>query len=578
MTASPNLPPASPARTSAGRDVSRPNKLLLLGSSLVTLLLLIWAAYQENVLRDWRRIQRDYLARVGPEHKDNFRPQLRQIVVPALKAADRCITCHLGMAPGEQAIPGHRVYAAHPPIPHDPQTMGCVVCHGGQGLATDTADAHGAVPHWPEPMVPRGALEAGCGSCHTHLKVPNVEQLRQGQAALERYDCLACHAVDGRGGTIRPGGAAGVAAPDLTLAGARGYDTGWYEAHLARHQAGHEAAWRHSFRPIPAEDRAALATFLDSRVGAPRLMEAKALFHSLGCRGCHKVSGVGGDDGPELTTAGQRDPGQTSFAGVPGAPTLANWFAEHFRNPAAVVPGSQMPAMALSKEEIDALVLFTLSLRRSSFPEAFWPRDRIRAERFGEREFATDGATLYGTFCAACHGRQGEGMRYPGMQPFPAVANPDFLELASDEFLTATITRGRPGRRMPAWGASEGGLRPGEIATLVRWLREWTGVEARPDLRPRRWVSGDPGEGERLWRAACSGCHGPAGEGGEGPALNLTTFLSIATDTFLTETIARGRRGTTMEGFASPSPTRRALSNEEIQSIVAFIRTWEVKP
>lgn len=580
MTSPPISPPLSSSsdRPAARkyRDYSWANKVLLLLSSLVTLALLGWAAFHENVLRDWRGVQREYAARLPAEARATFKAQLRQIVVPGLKATDRCITCHLGMAPGEQAIPGHPLFAAHPAIPHDPAEMGCVVCHGGQGLATDTADAHGTVPHWPEPMLPRTSTQAGCGSCHTHLTVPNLATLRQGQAVLERWDCLACHALDGRGGTIRPGAAAGLAAPDLSLAGARGYRRDWYEAHLAAHAAATDGPWRASFRAMPAQELAALTTFLESRVGAPKLVEGKALFHSLGCRGCHKVGGVGGDDGPDLTVAGQRDPGKTSFAAVPGEPTLANWFAEHFRNPSAVVPGSQMPAMGLSEGEIDALVLFTFSLRRSSFPEAYWPRDRIRAERFGEREFATDGATLYGTFCAACHGRSGEGMRYPGMMPFPAITNPDFLALASDEFLTVTITRGRPGRRMPAWGTAEGGLRADEIATLVGWLRRWGGVQPEPDPRPRRWVTGDIQEGERLWRAACSGCHGARGEGGEGPALAVPAFLELATDTYLTETIARGRRGTTMEGFSRPSTTRRALDRDEILSLVAYIRTWEV--
>ncbi len=577
-------PASFPPPTSTGQpvnrvspDYSRANKVLLLLSSLVTLALLGWAAFYENVLRDWRRVQREYAAKLPARGRAAFNPQLRQIVVPPLKTTDRCISCHLGMAPGEQAIPGQPLFAAHPSIPHDPAELGCVVCHGGQGLATDTDDAHGTVPHWPEPMLPRAFVQAGCGSCHTHLLVPNLATLRLGQAVLEGHDCLACHAVDGRGGTIRPGGAAGLAAPDLSLVGARGYQRDWYEKHLASHRAAAAGPWRTSFRPIPNEGLAALTVFLDTRVGAPRLVEGKALFHSLGCRGCHKVAGVGGDDGPDLTVAGQRDPGRTSFSGVAGEPTLANWFAAHFRNPAAVVEGSQMPAMGLSEEEIDALVLFTFSLRRSPFPEAYWPRDRIRSERFAEREFATDGATLYGTFCAACHGRSGEGMRYPGMAPFPAVTNPDFLALASDEFLTATIARGRPGRRMPAWGAGEGGLRPAEIATLVSWLRQWGGVEAEPDPKPRRWVSADVAEGERLYRAACSGCHGPRGEGGEGPALGVPAFLELASDTYLVETIARGRRGTTMEGFVRPSTTRRALARAEITSIVAYIRTWEVK-
>jgi hypothetical protein len=43
-------------------------------------------------------------------------------------------------------------------------------------------------------------------------------------------------------------------------------------------------------------------------------------------------------------------------------------------------------------------------------------------------------------------------MRYPSMAAFPAIGNPDFLAVASDRFLAATVTHGRPGRRMPAWG------------------------------------------------------------------------------------------------------------------------------
>ena len=49
------------------------------------------------------------------------------------------------------------------------------------------------------------------------------------------------------------------------------------------------------------------------------------------------------------------------------------------------------------------LVLYVLSLRRAPLSQALWPTDRLRSERLGPRELHTDGATLYGTFCAACH-------------------------------------------------------------------------------------------------------------------------------------------------------------------------------
>ena len=74
-----------------------------------------------------------------------------------------------------------------------------------------------------------------------------------------------------------------------------------------------------------------------------------------------------------------------------------------------------------------------------------------------------------------------------------------------------------------------------------------------------------------------AGCHGAKGQGAEGPALNNAVLLSSATDRYLVETIRRGRRGTSMEGFATPSSTRANYTDAEIESIVAYLRTWEKK-
>jgi cbb3-type cytochrome c oxidase subunit III len=556
----------------------RANKLLLLTTSLATLALLVYAAYRENYARDWRRLQRAYARSLPAEAAATFPVQLRQVYVPALRAADRCVSCHVGMAAGETALTAPRLFRGHPKVVHDPAEYGCAVCHGGQGRATETADAHGDVPHWPEPMLPRRYAYAGCGSCHTHLRVPDLDRVDRGRALVERYDCLACHALDGRGGTLRPGATPSTSAPDLSHAGAAGYAADWYAQHLGRHETAPSGPWKDSFDAMPAPDRQAIAAFLDSRVGAPGLIEAKALFHTLGCRGCHKVAGVGGDDGPDLTHAGERDPGRTDFTHVAGEPTLANWFKAHFRAPATVVPGSQMPEMGLSEAQIDQLTFYVLSLRRSRVPEAYWPLDRVRAERLAQREFSTDGATLYGTFCAACHGPHGEGMRYPGMTAFPAIGSPDFLAIASDRFITETVRHGRPGRRMPAWGDKDGGLRPAEIAAVVAHVRSLSDAPSPAETQPPRWVQADAAAGAALYAAGCASCHGRSGEGAEGPALHNRVLLAAATDTYLVETIRRGRRGTAMAAFAAASTTHATLSSEEIESIVAFIRTWEEKP
>jgi hypothetical protein len=44
------------------------------------------------------------------------------------------------------------------------------------------------------------------------------------------------------------------------------------------------------------------------------------------------------------------------------------------------------------------------------------------------------------------------------------------------------------------------------------------------------------------------------------------------------ETIGRGRRGTPMHGFRNASPVHPALADDDIESLVAFLRTWEKQP
>jgi mono/diheme cytochrome c family protein len=364
--------------------------------------------------------------------------------------------------------------------------------------------------------------------------------------------------------------------PDLSTAGLKPVAARWYESHVAKSAKAAGPPWREAVAPLETADREALATFLATRVGAPGLPEAKALFNSLGCRGCHKVNGVGGTDGPDLTREGLVDPGRLDFTHVAGRRTVPAWLAEHFRAPATLVPNSQMPALGLSEAEIDRLVFYLLSLRTESSAANAQPPDRLRVERFGAREFASDGATLYGAFCSGCHGAKGEGMRYAGMAAFPAISNPDFLSLASDEFLAATIDKGRPGRRMPGWADAASGLRPDERRAVVAYVRSLGGGTAPgPAAEPRRFVAPGLKGGDAVYARACAGCHGAKGQGAEGPALANPVLLEAASDRYLVETIRRGRRGTSMEGFATPSTTRPVLTDTEIESVVAFLRTWE---
>ena len=546
----------------------RRNKLLLLVSSLGVLLLLIAAAVDENAWKPWRVLQAS-----ARNNEGAISVQLRQITNANLRVADRCVSCHVSMAPGEQAVKGDAILVAHKPVVHDPSEYGCTICHGGQGSATEKADAHGSVHFWPEPMIPARFAQAGCGTCHNALSIPGQDSFEKARLTFDRLDCRTCHRVDNRGGTIRPGGGS-MEGPDLSRVGIAGYDKNWHEKHLAKAAQQQSGPWTTAFAKVSEPDLEQVATFLATRVAAPALVEAKATFFSFGCLGCHRVSGVGGDEGPDLSRAGEKDPGQADFTNVPGAdhPVLANWIAEHFRSPVAVVATSQMPPVAASPKELDALTLYVLSLRRRELPGTYVPRDRMQSTRLGQREFATDGATLYGAFCAGCHGLEGKGKHAPGGTTFPAIANADFLRLASDEFLTQTIAKGRPGRRMPGW-AKDGGLRPEEITSIVGHLRSLGDVPAAP---ADEWKStANPDSGRALFAANCAGCHGAKGEGGKGPALHNQGLLAAASDTYLLETIRLGRSGTAMGGFAEPNPVRRALAKVEMESIVAFIRAWQ---
>lgn len=544
------------------------NKYLLLGSSAASLLLLLGAAVNENFLKEWRRIQAQ-----GRNEEGSVVVQLRQVVNNNLGVADRCVSCHVSMGPGEQSVRGTVVLVPHKPVVHDPAEFGCTVCHGGQGQATEKADAHGDVHFWPEPMLGKEMSYAGCGTCHATLGVPDQRQLQAATLAFERLDCLSCHRVDGRGGTIRPD-QGGMEGPDLSRAGLVPYDTNWHEKHVAKASVAQVGPWKTAFRPVASEDQVLLSVYLRTRVAAPQLVEAKSVFHSAGCLGCHKVSGVGGDDGPELTRAGFKDPGQVSFEHVPGKGSMGNWMAEHFRAPASVVVGSQMPAATLSEKEIQQLTFYTLSLRRKELRDIYLPKDRIQATKFGTREFTTDGATLYGAFCVGCHGQDGRGRRLPGLVSFPSIANPDFLAIAPDILIEQTVQHGRPGRRMPGWLRPDG-LRPEEVKAVIAYVRAMGAVQAESDPHPARWVAGNAAQGKRIFESTCAGCHGAQGKGGEGPALNNKVLQASATDTYLVETIARGRRGTPMAAFSEPSPVRPTLTRADIESVVTYLRSLE---
>lgn len=79
--------------------------------------------------------------------------------------------------------------------------------------------------------------------------------------------------------------------------------------------------------------------------------------------------------------------------------------------------------------------------------------------------------------------------------------------------------------------------------------------------------------GESLWGFNCKSCHGLAGEGGVGPALNSKQFLQEATDPQIEQFVAVGVPGSQMgaysQDFGGP------LTSEQIKALAVYMRSWE---
>lgn len=187
-----------------------------------------------------------------------------------------------------------------------------------------------------------------------------------------------------------------------------------------------------------------------------------------------------------------------------------------------------------------------------------------------------DGARLYEQHCAVCHGEAGAGgVGLP-------LANASLLSSVSDDYLRTTIRLGRPGRVMPPFAH----LSEAEVEAVIGYVRGFSPVPVRSF--PSETVQGDAVRGARLYAQHCAACHGERGQGGRGtgvtfsrprelpilaPALNNPGFLAAASDAMIKYTLMTGREGTPM-----PSFLRRGLTEQDIDDIVAYVRSFQAQP
>lgn len=494
-------------------------KWLLLLGSIVFLAFLLLAAFQEKYTAEWRIHQAAYAAALGDASGDQrpvaFPLEIRQLFLASLNRIDRCTTCHVG-------IDNPRFHAAQQPLTahpgellksHPPDKFGCTICHQGQGRAVDKVDAHANVrdehghgtSFWEEPLLKGELVYTSCSRCHYE------NDLYGGQSDLY--------------GQVR------------------------------------------SIRNI------SVGELSESLPGAEMIARGKRLTVDRGCLGCHKYRGRGGVLGPDITFVGDKTVHNLDFHHLPSGVerTVEGWMFAHFKNPRAVIPNSLMPEMALNDEQAADLTAYMISLKRKSAPTAYTPLPRPVDPT------PVRGETLYKLYCSTCHGADGVGAIVrdsetaklpdrPRELLTPSLRNIDTLGVASDAYLRHVIARGRSGTGMPAWKI-DGGLSDDEIDLITAYVRRW-----EPNEADRSFISasrGDARVGGMLFRANCTSCHGTQAEGGQiGVSLRASSFLAIASDDLLAETILRGRPNTAM-------PSWRQFDNRDVSDLLAYLRSFQ---
>ena len=359
---------------------------------------------------------------------------------------------------------------------------------------------------------------------------------------VEKFGCTVCH--QGQGAA-------------LNFQEAKAEDFFWDYPLLPTNMTEATCASCHDPRALPAG-------------AATRLVLGMKLFEEKGCAACHKLNGKGGSLGPALDNEGLKTKHQLVRANLKGSQTTWNWFAEHFRDPAGIVPASLMPSPALTQPEVEALTVYVLSMRQRDLPAEYLAPDKIDEQYVRLHPPPPDGAALYRRYCAACHDTGLHSRWDKKLQRFvPGIRNAAFVRTEDDECLAENIREGRPGTRMPGWGPKAGGLSEAEVAALTAYLRKSALAAPLPAAPPR----GDAIKGATLFAQQCAGCHGPDGKGLIAPALANSVFQHAATDAFIAQTIRLGRENTPMPAFG-----RAGFTEQDIGDLLAFLRKWGGPP
>lgn len=393
-----------------------------------------------------------------------------------------------------------------------------------------------------------------CVTCHNGIDDPRMTDValphRVHPAGIldkhpvDRFGCTICHHGQG---------------PATTFRDAKADDAFWDYPLLPPEMTEATCATCHDPEKLP-------------RAQIPLLLTGMKLYQGKGCGSCHKLGGRGGALGPVLDNEGAKTRHQLTMSNLPPPHTTWKWQEAHFRDPAAVVAGSQMRNPTVTRQEALALTVYMLSQWKRDIPESYLAPDKIEQKYRELHPTPLSGEQVYGQYCAACHGNGTYSRWDKKLKRFiPAIRGVSLIATATREYLTSNIQNGRPGTQMPAWDKHAGGLLPEEITAVTEYLRAGApAVEKMGSVT----LAGDSTRGLRLFLRNCAGCHGMDGRGGIAPEIGNPVFQKAATDEFIIYTIRNGRLGTAMPAFErSDAP---AFTDQDVADTLAYVRGFGV--
>jgi cbb3-type cytochrome c oxidase subunit III len=185
------------------------------------------------------------------------------------------------------------------------------------------------------------------------------------------------------------------------------------------------------------------------------------------------------------------------------------------------------------------------------------------------------GAYIFHNYCSVCHGDKGDGQSRAreGLDPPPRnYTTPEAAIELTRERMISSVTNGRPGTAMIAWGKE---LSPQEIEGVVDYVRA-TFMKLGNQAASSRQRPSDKllaSRGGVLYMKTCVMCHGETGTREttgrmQPPPRDFTTPQAAVelTHSRMIASITKGRPGTAMIGYDTQ------LSKADIEALVDFIR------